>query len=109
MPQYLFQCNETKGGCGASIHLTCLISELTEKTPKTCPNCGKRKYIQQILFAPNVSIPSTIGSLADRNASKMSSDELAHIKKENYKYRESNTTWEQQKDGTMKKVPKIVN
>ena len=102
MPQYEFKCS-----CGAEITLNCLMSELDKKTPKKCPSCGNKK-LRQVIFPPTVSIPSTIGSFADRNTDKMSSDELAHIKKENYKYRESDTRWEQQKDGTMKKVPKII-
>lgn len=79
MPQYQFECNKDNGGCGNIIPLECLMSELDNKQPKSCPKCHKRKSIRQVLFPPIAHIPCTLGSLAEKNTASKSDDERHHL------------------------------
>jgi len=85
MPTYSFECYDDDGGCGHYFEITCSMSEIENKRPK-CPNCQKkssvfRNYDNNIYVFD--SSPKTIGALADRNAARMSDEEINHIKTKN--------------------------
>lgn len=102
MPTYTFKCDEDTG-CGHIWEFTCLMSELDEKRPKSCPQCKKRKSIHQVFGDVTVSLPKTLGSLAERNTNRMSEDERTHLHKKHNEYREAPPSWEATKDGIKRK------
>jgi hypothetical protein len=103
MPRYLFECNKESGGCGQKIELECLMMDLDDKQPKSCPACKKRKALRQILFPPEVNIPCTLGSLADKNTREMSADER-HEKTEKFnEYKKKDVSWISTKEGMVHK------
>lgn len=91
MARYVYICDSNLSGCGRIIEFECLISELDELKPKSCPVCKKRKSLHQFFSPPTPSIPKTLGSLADKNHAKMSDDEKHHILEKNNAYRKSST------------------
>lgn len=88
MPQYRYECRQDLDGCGHIIDFECLMSELDDNRPKSCPKCRKRKSLQPILFTPTVNIPNTLGSRADKNTDTISADEQHHLTKEHNAYKE---------------------
>lgn len=83
MPIYTFECYTDKNGCGHQFSITCLMSEISDKKPK-CPQCNKIDTIARNFAIDNVYVgdeaPKTVGALAERNASRMSEDEMNEIK-----------------------------
>lgn len=104
MPQYKMTCRKNLGGCGHVIEFTCLMSELKEKRPKSCPKCKKRKTLQSIFFTPSTQFYETLGHTADKNAEKISVDEKHHLTKQHNAYRKSDTKWIQGPNGRMMRV-----
>ena len=89
MPTYEYLCDPEDGGCGEVFSITCLISEKTEKEPKSCPHCKKRKTFYQLFGYGAFHMPNTLGSWADKQASSMSEDEKSEIHSKHYEYRQS--------------------
>lgn len=89
MPQYKYICDTNQKGCGHTIEFECLMSELGDSKPKSCPKCHKRKSLKPVFFSPTISVPKTLGGLADKNHAKMSDDEKHHIIKKNTAYRKA--------------------
>lgn len=88
MPQYTYICDPKNDGCGHKVTLECLMSELDDKKPKSCPNCSKRKTIQPLLSSPlSINIPKTLGSLADKNSAALSDGAKAELTKKFNEYR----------------------
>lgn len=106
MPQYNMQCLESEGGCGHIIEFTCLMSELEEKRPKSCPKCRKRKTLQSMFFPPSAQVLTTLGHYADKNADKISADEKHHLTKEHNSYKERDTKWVEGPGGRMMRTEK---
>ena len=104
MPQYRLQCLESEGGCGHVIDFECLMSELDEKRPKSCPNCRKRKPLKSVFFSPKAHLLESIGHIADVNTDKISDDEKYHINKKNNEYKESDTKWVEGPGGRMQRI-----
>ena len=102
MPTYQYICDTDDKGCGEIIETSCLFAEREANQPKQCPNCKKRKPIHQVFGTPYLSIPKTIGSLSDKNSSKLSSDEKHHINSKNNDYREKGTNWEGTAEGMIR-------
>lgn len=98
MPTYIFKCDEEEG-CGHEWEFKCLMSELDDKKPKSCPQCKKRKTIHQVFGDVAVNIPKTLGSLADRNTSRLSEDERTHLHKKHHEYKDAPPTWESTSEG----------
>ena len=94
MPTYEYLCDEDDGGCGNIIEVSCLMSERENNLPKSCPKCKKRKSIRQLYGVGALHMPSTLGSLADKQTGKMSDDEKHHLTKKHNAYKETNNSWE---------------
>jgi hypothetical protein len=65
------------------------MSELDDNRPKSCPKCRKRKSLTSVFFPPNVNIPSTLGSIAEKNTDRLSEDEKHHLNKKHNEYKDS--------------------
>ena len=81
MPRYLFECYEEDGGCGELFEIECSMGEIVGLKPN-CPICQhsiavNRNFNGDIYVFD--SSPRTVGGLADRNASRKSSDEKEHL------------------------------
>lgn len=92
MPKYTYLCDKDSGGCGKTFYIRCSIDSYS--ATQTCPKCRKRKftrryYEEDLPIHIGDSSPKTIGSLADRNTSKLSNDEKEYIHKKNTAYRNS--------------------
>ena len=94
--RYTFLCDTEDGGCGTSFELSCLLEdyETTINRPQTCPNCRKRKSVHRDLQtdAPihvGDSSPKTVGSVCDKNSSRMSEDQKIHLTKKHNEYKEA--------------------
>lgn len=84
MPTYDFTCRIEFGGCGHEFDIFCGMDEISDARPE-CPECHLEDPVFREWSACQVApIPKTLGMLADRNASKMSSDEKKFLK-EKYK------------------------
>ena len=105
MPQYKFTCREDFGGCGHEIVFECLMSELDDKKPKSCPKCRKKTSIKQVFFPPKVDIPTTVGSACDKNSDHISSDEQHHLHEKHNEYRRKpgETSWISTEEGMVHK------
>lgn len=88
MVDYVFSCND----CGHVMEFSCLMSEFPIKKPQSCTNCHQTNLSQQFAI-PNISVPHTLGSLADKNTSLMSKDELHHRQAEDNKYKGKDISW----------------
>lgn len=76
MPRYDFTCEE----CEVTFEVSCSMSEISDLHP-SCPhcNCPEKVYRE---FGGDIYVSGgtvTIGSLCDKNTSKMSSDERGHL------------------------------
>ena len=78
MPIYDFTCDSDKEGCGQPFEATCSMQDISSFKPK-CPICHSNKKVIQVYNVPYVSVPRTLGSLADKNSAKMSSDYKNHL------------------------------
>jgi primosomal protein N' len=88
MPTYTFECDEDSGGCGEIIEIRCAYAEKQSNKPKSCPKCKKRKSIIELFGSSNsIYIPKTLGSLVDKNTSKISTDEKIHLTKKHNEYK----------------------
>jgi len=88
MPTYVFRCGRDTGGCDHLFEVKAPMSEATSLSPK-CPNCKKSKHVNRDWAEENVSVcdgPKTVGSLADKNSSKMSNDHQHMITEKNTAY-----------------------
>lgn len=94
MPEYTFECDEERSGCGYIFAKFMSISDYTDK--QTCPICRKRKSVHRRFDVDVQSLNAsvikgddeiTVGQLADRNAKRMSSDEKTHLTYEHNKYK----------------------
>lgn len=78
MPVYEYQCDNCHG-----LHEE-VQSMSTYKPTKKCPHCKKNK-LQRLFGAPLLvkdTAPRTLGALADRNAAKMSKEQMAKIREQ---------------------------
>ena len=101
MPEYTFLCDKDNGGCG---HGFSIVVSMTEyKDEQTCPACKKAKGVRRCLEADlptlNTSVRKgdhqiTVGELAKRNNTRLSSDEKAHLTYEQNKYKYEEPTRE---------------
>ncbi len=82
MPYYLYEC----GDCEAHFEISCPMSEIQKLKPK-CPECGKKKNVYRDFSGTIVSIPKTLGSLAEKNARGMSEDHKSHLNKQFNEYK----------------------
>lgn len=87
MPTYQYLCDSDDGGCDNVIEVNCLMSEKNDKQPKSCPSCNKRKSLRRVFGFSEIHIPTTLGSFADKQASKLSEDERHHLNEKNNEYR----------------------
>lgn len=93
MPTYIYECFEDDGGCGTQYEQRQSVSELATYKPR-CPTCKKRKCVKRNLTAELSDVyftnsqPQTLGALAEKNTSRLSNDERAHIVRENNKYKD---------------------
>lgn len=102
MPLYAFECYKDLGGCGFVFEVTYAMDEISEVIV-ACPKCNKSEcvhqdYSGQTTFGPN----KTLGSLADRNNSKFSSDYKEHLNKDHNKYPDTHY------DGIMPKGGRVL-
>lgn len=102
MPQYNFSCNQDHEGCGTLIRLDCSMADLDNQISLLkCPNCKKKKAIRRVYDGesfPMAYQPKTLGTLADKNSSKMSLDYKTHLK-DQYETFKKETHWESTKEG----------
>ena len=83
---YDFECYEEDGGCGSQFEISCKMDEIVGLKPK-CPSCEKNNAVSRLYGGIVISAPHTLGSLADKNASKMSEDHKAFLGKKHNEYR----------------------
>jgi predicted nucleic acid-binding Zn ribbon protein len=85
MPIYTFECYEEDGGCGNVFDIKCSMNEIQKQKP-ICPECNNVKAVSRN-FCDNLYVhdgsPKTVGTLAERNASRMSNDQMQEIKTKN--------------------------
>lgn len=88
MPTYQYECRTQNMGCGHIFDINCSISELNSLEPR-CPECRKKKSVFRdynvriFTFGPD----KTLGSLADKNSSRMSSDQKNFLTKKHNEYK----------------------
>lgn len=82
MPTYIFKCYDDEGGCDHTFEITCPMNEIQGLKP-ICPECQSCESVFRD-FSGDVyvfdSAPKTVGTLAERNASRMSNDQMQEIK-----------------------------
>ncbi len=88
MPTYQYICDTDDEGCGSVIEVTCRMSNREENIPKSCPECHMGKALHQLFGYGSVYVPTTLGSMVDKNTDKLSVDEKHHLKTKHNKYRE---------------------
>ena len=92
MPEYSYCCDPQQGGCGYTFSVVQSFSQY--KVLKRCPKCKKHKLIRDY-SEDNVtgSVKGsggarTIGQLAEKNSSRMSSDQKEVLNKKHNEYRD---------------------
>lgn len=92
MPEYSYCCDPQQGGCGYTFSVVQSFSQY--KVLKRCPKCKKHKLIRDY-SEDNVtgSVKGsggarTIGQLAEKNSSRMSSDQRQMLNKKHNEYRD---------------------
>lgn len=94
MPEYSYTCDTDNGGCGHCFSVFQTLSQY--KLLKRCPNCSKHKlirsYEEDCVYSSTKSSTKgmTLGSLADKNTSKLSSDERESLRKKHNEYKSTN-------------------
>jgi len=91
MPIYIFECYQEDAGCGCTFEIQASMNESTNLKP-TCPKCRKRRSVSRNYQLQDVLVndgsPKTIGALADRNTSRMSTDQKKRIYNKNNAYKQ---------------------
>lgn len=93
MPEYSYSCDPQDGGCG--YFFTVFQQRSEYKQLKRCPECKKHRLIRDYeTDAVHTSVKLsdgsvTIGHLADRNASKMSSGQKEELRQRHHGYRDN--------------------
>jgi len=85
MPTYCYRCDK----CEVYFENVSYMSEC-HLLPE-CPQCKKTKQVHRDFLAESVSVyegPKTLGSLADRNSERFSSDKLEYLKEKTRTKRE---------------------
>ena len=82
MPNYVFEC----GKCESQFEISCPMDVISGLKPE-CPECGKKDEVYRDFNGIIVSVPKTLGSLAEKNGSKMSEDHKAFLTKKYTEYR----------------------
>jgi predicted nucleic acid-binding Zn ribbon protein len=82
MPRYMFECER----CSSHFEIECRMAEIIELKPK-CTECKKSDKVFRDFSGTHVSVPKTLGSRADKNSSKMSSDHKHHLTEKHNEYR----------------------
>ena len=93
MPEYTYECDGEKGGCG---NIFSVLQKISKYKPlKKCPECRKHK-LRRLFEVDNVSTSVrcsdseiTLGHLAERNSSRMSNDERSSLKKNHNSYKDA--------------------
>jgi hypothetical protein len=96
MPIYSFQCITENGGCGCKFEHFILMSDYNPNNLPLCPTCNDFTFVKRD-FGTDLPVMrmanQTLGSIAEANTAKMSSDEREARFYENNKYRfEGGTT-----------------
>ena len=103
MPTYVFEC----GDCLSQFEISCPMSVISDLRPE-CPCCGLKENVYRDFSGTIVSVPKTLGSLAEKNASKMSEDYKNYMTAKHNEYKnkpftgslpEGAKTFERDKDG----------
>lgn len=84
---YCFECER----CNIGFEHRCTMSE-SHLIPE-CPGCGRTRYVHRDYQSEGVHLSppiKTLGSQAEKNASKMSEDQRQSIKHKNELYKKSN-------------------
>lgn len=81
MPSYDFECSK----CNHTFDRFMSFNEY--EIPTTCPECGETSCVHRVYSAPDLSVPKTVGSLADKNRDSMSEDHRQHLKEKHNAYR----------------------
>lgn len=84
--RYDFECYENEGGCGTIFEVQCSMNEIIDLWPK-CPNCNKKYAVHRNYGGQVISVPKTLGMLAEKNSRNMSSDQKIALTEQfsNYK------------------------
>tara|TARA_R110002110_G_scaffold198675_6_gene409154 strand:- start:4174 stop:4533 length:360 start_codon:yes stop_codon:yes gene_type:complete len=103
MPLYVFECYEEDGGCGRAFEIKTTMDKISSTHP-SCPSCRKRKSVARN-FHTDITVfdaaPKTVGTLAERNVSRLSKDERIAITKEHNEYRDKPFTGSLPKGGSL--------
>ena len=94
MPEYSYICDTENEGCG---HFFSVFQNLSQYKPlKKCPSCSKhrliRAYEEDHVYSSTKSSTKgmTLGSLADKNTSRLSADEKESLRKKHNEYKGTN-------------------
>ena len=95
MPEYSYTCDAEDGGCG---HYFTVVQKISEyKALKKCPQCNqdklRRAYEDDIAYGSVKKSDGaiTIGHLAERNTSRMSSSQRAELHAKHNAYKGSDS------------------
>lgn len=82
MPEYNFICDKDSGGCGHEYTEYISIADYDDAV-FICSKCKESKFVVRDYSGIRVqgSVPHTLGSIIDRNTSRMSEDEKQHLSK----------------------------
>lgn len=84
---YDFECYPEDGGCGNQFEVKCSMDEIVGLKPK-CPVCKSKRGVARNYSGVHVfEGTKTLGSLADKNASKMSSDQKQYLTQQHTEYK----------------------
>ncbi len=83
MPAYTFHC----GKCSTLFEVLMSIAKYTPK--QTCPNCKSKKVSREYQSDAVTGFvgPKTLGSIAEKNADKLSADQKEHLFRKHNEYR----------------------
>lgn len=84
MPRYEYDCER----CSSHFEIQCSMTEVVGLQPK-CPNCKKSGKVVRDFSGVIVSVPKTLGSLADKNSSSFSEDKKQHLITKHNEYKSS--------------------
>ena len=70
MPQYNFTCSKCKNTWDKYYSFKEYDAIVLPKLEK-CPDCRKKKFVRQTLFAPNINLNNTIGAASEKNTKNL--------------------------------------
>jgi len=89
MPTYTFECVKEEGGCGEIFEEYMPMSDYTESNFPPCPKCGGIRNVKRNFAEDQIRgtvETQTLGSWAEKNTDKMSSDQKQALHEKHHDY-----------------------